>query len=49
MQFLLVSALFISQDKPATLTDLSGNGIELKEAFNKAAGNVRLLLIVSPG
>jgi hypothetical protein len=31
------------------LTELSRGGAELKEEFAKAEGNVRMLLIVSPG
>jgi hypothetical protein len=49
MYLLLASALLFVQDKPAAPIELSKGGTELKEAFAKAEGNVRLLLIVSPG
>jgi hypothetical protein len=49
MSLLLASALFFAQDKPAAPSELSQGGTELKAAFAKAEGKVRLLLIVSPG
>ncbi len=48
MHLLLVSALFVAQEKAAP-TELSKGGTELQEAFAKAQGKVRLILIVSPG
>ena len=49
MHFLLVCGLLLAQEKPIPPTELSKGGSELKEAFAKAEGTVRLLLIVSPG
>jgi hypothetical protein len=49
MYLLLACALLCAQDKPAPPIELSKGGTELREAFAKAEGNVRLLLIVSPG
>ena len=49
MHLLLASTLLFAQDKPAPPIGLSKGGCELKEAFAKAEGKVRLLLIVSPG
>jgi hypothetical protein len=44
---LLLTFLF-SADEPK-LADLSAEAPQLKEAFNDAKGNVRMILIVSPG
>jgi hypothetical protein len=41
-------AMAILMDQ-AALTDISKEAPELKEAFNKASGRVRMILIVSPG
>jgi hypothetical protein len=41
-------AVSVSTEQP-TLTNLSSDAAEVKEAFNHAAGMVRLVLIVSPG
>jgi hypothetical protein len=49
MHLLLVPALLFAQHKSIPPRELSKGGTELKEAFAKAAGKVRLLLIVSPG
>jgi len=49
MHLLVAAAMLLAQVKPAELTELSAGGAGLKEAFAKAEGNVRLLLIVSPG
>jgi len=44
----LLSALLATADQPQ-LTDLSKGATELKKAFDKEKGCVRILLIVSPG
>jgi hypothetical protein len=49
MHLLLLSALLLAQEKSPPPSELTKGGTELKEAFAKAAGKVRLLLIVSPG
>jgi len=41
-------AVSVSAEQP-TLTDLSSDAAQIKEAFNHATGMVRLVLIVSPG
>jgi hypothetical protein len=41
-------ALPLSVDGPQ-LTDESAEAPQLKQAFNKATGSVRMVLIVSPG
>jgi hypothetical protein len=49
MPLLLVYALIFAPDQSTSPRELSKGGTELKEAFNKAEGQVRLLLLVSPG
>jgi hypothetical protein len=49
MPLLFVSALLFGQDQSTSPRELSPGGTELKEAFRKAKGQVRLLLLVSPG
>jgi hypothetical protein len=44
----LLSALPLSSDEPK-LADLSAEASQLKQAFNGAKGDVRMILIVSPG
>jgi hypothetical protein len=44
----LLLALPYTPDGPQ-LTDVSAEAPQLKQAFNDAKGNVRVLLIVSPG
>jgi hypothetical protein len=44
----LLFFLLIASGRPA-LTDLSAGGIELRQAFEKAEGDVRLVLLLSPG
>jgi hypothetical protein len=41
-------ALLVLLDQP-TLAGISKEALELKGAFNKANGRVRMILIVSPG
>ena len=45
----LLLALLLSTTDGPTLTDESAQASQVKEAFNKARGDVRVLLIVSPG
>jgi hypothetical protein len=40
--------LVVVSGKPA-LTELSAGGIELRRAFEKADGDARLVLLLSPG
>ena len=49
MHLLLISVLLFAQHKSTPPIELTKGSTELKEAFAKAAGKVRLLLIVSPG
>ena len=49
MYLVLVSALLFAQEKPVAPTELSKGSTELREAFAKAEGKVRMLLILSPG
>jgi hypothetical protein len=44
----LIATLAVASHKPA-LTDLSPGGVELKRAFERADGDVRMLLLLSPG
>ncbi|MCI0639883.1 MAG: hypothetical protein L0Y72_08005 [Gemmataceae bacterium] len=48
MDLLLASMALLAQDRSAPPRELSRGGVELKQAFAKAEGKVRLLLIVSP-
>lgn len=41
-------AILTAQQASSPVIDLSTDATELKEAFNKADGRVRLLLFVSP-
>jgi hypothetical protein len=48
MHHLFVSLLIVVSEKPP-LIDLSVGGIELRQAFEKDGGDVRLVLLLSPG
>jgi hypothetical protein len=44
----LVVFLLLASENPA-LTDLSAGGVQLRRAFEKAEGDVRFVLLLSPG
>ena len=48
MHHVLLSLLLVVSEKPA-LIDLSVGSIELRQAFEKAESDVRLVLLLSPG
>ena len=46
--FALALAVLAAPRTPSPMIDLSAGATELKEAFNKADGRVRLVLFLSP-